>query len=50
MDWIRKNPQLALIITELVNVGTHGLGSAAGVLFTVAGTLVNATSTYDAPY
>jgi hypothetical protein len=42
-DWIRKNPQLALIITELINVGMHGLGSAAGVLFTVAGTLVNAT-------
>lgn len=43
MDWIRKNPQLALIITELINIGMHGLGSAAGVLFTVAGTLVNAT-------
>ena len=43
MDWIRKNPQLALIITELINVGMHGLGSAAGVLFTAAGTLVNAT-------
>jgi hypothetical protein len=34
MDWIRKNPQLALIITELINVGMHGLGTAAGVLFT----------------
>ena len=43
MDWIRRNPQLALIITELINVGMHGLGSAAGVLFTVAGTFVNAT-------
>ena len=43
MDWIRKNPQLALIITELFNIGCHGLGSAAGVLFTVAGTLVNAS-------
>jgi hypothetical protein len=43
MDWIRKNPQLALIITELINIGMHGLGSAAGVLFTVAGTLVNST-------
>jgi hypothetical protein len=43
LDWIRKNPQLAIIITELINIGMHGLGSAAGVLFTVAGTLVNAT-------
>jgi len=43
LDWIRKNPQLALIITELINIGMHGLGSAAGVVFTVAGTLVNAT-------
>ena len=43
MDWIRENPQLALIITELINVGMHGLGSAAGVLFTFAGTLINAT-------
>src|SRR5258705_12870355 len=43
MDWIRKNPQLALIVSELINVGMHGLGSAAGVLFTVAGTLVNPT-------
>ena len=28
LDWIRKNPQLALIITELINIGMHGLGSS----------------------
>jgi hypothetical protein len=43
LDWIRKNPQLALILTELVNIGLHGVGSAAAVLFTFGGTLVNAT-------
>ena len=42
LEWIRKNPQLALMLTELVNVGLHGVGSAAAVLFTFGGTLVNA--------
>ena len=42
LDWIRKNPQLALMLTELVNIGLHGVGSAAAVLFTFGGTLVNA--------
>jgi len=41
LEWIRKNPQLALILTELVNIGLHGVGSAAAVLFTFGGTLVN---------
>ena len=42
LEWIRKNPQLALMLTELVNIGLHGVGSAAAVLFTFGGTLVNA--------
>ena len=46
MDWIRKNPQLSLILTEAVNVLLHGVGtaSASAMLFTFGGTLVNATS------
>jgi len=43
LEWIRNNPQLALILTELVNIGLHGVGTAAAVLFTFGGTLVNAT-------
>jgi hypothetical protein len=43
MDWIRKNPQLSLIITEAVNVLLHGVGTASAMLFTIGGTLVNAT-------
>ena len=43
LEWIRNNPQLALILTELINIGLHGVGSAAAVLFTFGGTLVNAT-------
>ena len=42
LEWIRKNPQLTLMLTELVNIGLHGVGSAAAVLFTFGGTLVNA--------
>ena len=37
LEWIRKNPQLALMLTELVNIGLHGVGSAAAVLFTFGG-------------
>jgi hypothetical protein len=43
LDWIRKNPQLAFILTEIVNITLHGIGTAAAVLFTVGGTLVNIT-------
>jgi hypothetical protein len=42
-NWIRKNPQLALILTEIVNITLHGVGTAAAVLFTAGGTLVNIT-------
>ena len=41
MDWIAANPLLALIITEVVNVMFHGLGTASAVFFTFAGTIVN---------
>ena len=34
MDWIRKNPQLSLILTEAVNVLLHGVGTASAMLFT----------------
>ena len=43
LDWIRKNPQLAFILTEIVNITLHGVGTAAAVLFTAGGTLVNIT-------
>ena len=31
LEWIRKNPQLALMLTELVNIGLRGVGTAAAV-------------------
>src|SRR5258705_11841396 len=34
MDWIRKNPQLSLILTEAVNVLLHGVGKASAMRFT----------------
>ena len=36
MDWIRKNPQLSLILTEAVNILLHGFGTASAMLFTLA--------------
>ena len=35
-------PFQALLITELINVLFHGIGSASAVFFTFSGTLVNA--------
>ena len=43
MDWIRKNPQLSLILTEAVNLLLHGVGTASAMLFTSGGTLAKAT-------
>jgi hypothetical protein len=40
LDWIRKNPQTALLITEGVNLLLHGIGSASAVFFNLGGTLV----------
>jgi len=42
MEWVRQNPVQALLITELINVLFHGIGSASAVFFTFSGTLVNA--------
>jgi hypothetical protein len=41
LDWIRRNPQTALLLTEGVNLFLHGLGSASAVFFNLGGTLVN---------
>jgi hypothetical protein len=41
LDWIRKNPQTALLITEGVNLLLHGISSASAVFFNLGGTLVN---------
>jgi hypothetical protein len=49
MDWIRKNPQLALIVTEVTNIALHGVGTAAAVAFTFGGTLVNAAVIFVVP-
>lgn len=43
LKWVQENPATALILTEVVNIMFHGLGSAAAVFFTFAGTLTNAT-------
>src|SRR5258708_14410561 len=41
-DWIAKHPQLALIITETVNILLHGISSPASIAFNLVGTLLNA--------
>lgn len=41
-QWIKEHPQLALIITEIVNILLHGIGSSAAIAFNLGGTLVNA--------
>ena len=41
-DWIAKHPQLALIITETVNILLHGISSPASIAFNLGGTLLNA--------
>jgi hypothetical protein len=46
LDWIRKNPQTALLITEGVNLLLHGIGSASAVFFNLGGTLVNIAVIY----
>jgi hypothetical protein len=44
-DWIKKNPQLCLIITEAFNILMHGMDASA-MLFNVGGTIVNAAYIY----
>jgi hypothetical protein len=46
LDWIRKNPQTALLIGEGVNLLLHGIGSAGAVFFNLGGTLVNIAVIY----
>ena len=41
LEWIKKNPQTALLLTEAVNLLLHQIGSAAAVFFNLGGTLVN---------
>ena len=46
LDWIRKNPQTAFLLTEGVNLLLHGIGSASAVFFNLGGTLVNIAVIY----
>jgi hypothetical protein len=46
LDWIKKNPQTALLLTEGVNLLLHGIGSPAAVFFNLGGTLVNIAVIY----
>jgi hypothetical protein len=46
LDWIKKNPQAALLLTEGMNLLLHGVGSAAAVFFNLGGTLVNLAIIY----
>jgi fatty-acid desaturase len=41
LTWIHNNPVSAMLITEVVNIAFHGLGTAGAVFFTFAGTFVN---------
>jgi hypothetical protein len=41
LDWLKKNPQTALLLTEGVNLLLHGIGSASAVFFNLGGTMVN---------
>lgn len=41
LDWIKKNPQAAMLLTEGLNLLLHGIGSASAVFFNLGGTLVN---------
>jgi hypothetical protein len=41
LDWIESHPVTTLLLTEVVNVMFHGLGSAGAVFFTCSGTLTN---------
>lgn len=40
--WISRHRSTALLGTELVNYGTHGITSPEGVVFALGGTIVNA--------
>lgn len=44
--WIDEHRQLALIITEVVNMFLHGFNSPVAIAFNLGGTLVNAAVIY----
>lgn len=44
--WVDEHKQLALIITEIVNMCLHGFNSPVAIAFNLGGTLVNAAVIY----
>ena len=42
LRWIREHKSTALLCSEFINYGTHGIGDAESVTFAAGGTLVNA--------
>jgi hypothetical protein len=46
LDWIKKNPQTAILLTEGLNLLLHGIGSASAVFFNLGGTLVNIAAVF----
>ena len=43
LDWIADHKGISLIATEMVNIGSHGMGmDSLGVTFSLGGTIVNA--------
>jgi hypothetical protein len=41
MGWINRNKTVALICTEAINFGTHGVSHPDSALFALGGTIVN---------
>jgi hypothetical protein len=43
LDWISEHKGVSLIATEMINIGSHGMGTdPLGVTFSLGGTIVNA--------
>jgi hypothetical protein len=43
LDWVTDHKGISLIATELLNIGSHGMGTdSLGVTFSLGGTIVNA--------
>lgn len=40
--WVEEHPQLALLLTEAINIMLHGISSPVSIAFNLGGTLVNA--------
>ena len=45
-EWISRHKSTALLCTEVVNYGTHGVSDPLSVAFALGGTLVNALVIY----